>query len=356
MFATERLLDVGTCAATATGMPKNSTLLFLVAAAASGCALAEDTLETANTSSEENVWQWTDDGPITAQTSPYQPGLAPFASRLHMAYRGNDNANIYITRFDGTSWSSATQVPNQLAEYGPALTVFDNRLTMMYHASGQNRLVMTTSTNGTTWSSPVTAGTSIGTSTIRYAPAITVHQGSLYAAYCKQLSSGAEKVHLDRFDGASWSSIVDFAVPVNVDSFNCKHIAIATLPNGRLDIVYTVAYPNPFCSGSDCWRMYEVSGFGTPSSSWIPKLMTMKSKKPPSIVSCGTTTHLVHGGYSTPDEMWWSFWNGSSWSANVKVPDRMSGGGAALGCYQGTRAVMVHNGVAPQLSWSEYGL
>ena len=35
--------------------------------------------------------------------------------------------------------------------------------------------------------------------------------------------------------------------------------------------------------------------------------------------------------------------------------DQTSNGGAGRGCYQGTRALMVHNGGTSQLWWSEFG-
>ena len=64
---------------------------------------------------------------------------------------------------------------------------------------------------------------------------------------------------------------------------------------------------------------------------------------------------MVHGGLSDPGEIWWSFRDGDTWFEDVRVPDQTSDGGAALGCFNGTRTVMVHNGGTTQLWWSEFG-
>src|SRR4029079_3974687 len=101
-------------------------------------------------------------------------------------------------------------------------------------------------------------------------------------------------------------------------------------------------------------HMFEINGIGRPSSSWPVRALTMKSKKPISIVTCSNVTHLVHGGFSNDSEIWWTERSGSHWNADVRVPNQASEGGAALGCLG--RPVMVHNGGYSQLWWSYFGL
>ena len=160
------------------------------------------------------------------------------------------------------------------------------------------------------------------------------------------------------------NNVADYPMPQELgdpDSYECEHVALGVLPNGNLDIVFTASYPNWACTGSDCWRMYEITGSGAPTSAWTSVQMTsMKSKRPPSILTCGNTAHLIHGGYSTPDAMWWSYRDATAWSDNVQMPSRYSVGGGALGCYQGNRAILAHGnantpGTNRQLLWSEYG-
>src|SRR6185369_7151 len=96
--------------------------------------------------------------------------------------------------------------------YGPALAEFDG-LRTVYHARGQNRLVMSTSRDGgATWSAPITAGTPLWNNTLNYAPAVAVHDGGMYVAYC-ETSGSHDRVHVDRFDGANWyvAKIYDLA-------------------------------------------------------------------------------------------------------------------------------------------------
>jgi hypothetical protein len=317
--------------------------------AITACATTEDSLDTSSVDSEASVYQWGDDVQIPNTSSDYQVGLAELGGRLHMIYRAaNDNLVNYQlkwARFTGSSWAAPTTIPNTAADYGPAVAVFNNQLTVAYHAYGQNRFLMTTFVNNA-WTTPVTAGTSVGSSTIRYAPALSVQSNRLFMAYCKD-SSDHDRVQVDRFDGASWTSAATYDIPT---VYHCKHVTIAALPNNRFDVMWDVESDN---TGN--YLVYEATGAGTPSSGVIPHYTSMMSKKPISIVTCNGLTHFVHGGNSTPREIWWTDLEGGSWIGDAKVPNQASEGGAVLGCL-GTRTFMVHNGGTPQLWMSEFGL
>lgn len=318
-------------------------LSILLAFTVVGCVAADDTdPETGTTAQAENVYQWTDDTSIYRNVSAYQPGLAGFGGRVHMVHTFDGGSQLQWSRYNGDGWTDAENLAGQYADYGPALTVYNNRLALLYHVAGQGRFAMSTS-DGHTWTTPITAGVSPGTATFTYAPAAAVHGGVLYMAYCEDAGS-RDVVAIDRYTGTGWARQARWTLDLG---WTCKHVALASLPGGDYDLIWTQA------NGSS-WSMFEVSGDGQPTDLDDPVAMTMKSKKPPSIVTCGTTTHLVHGGYSNPNEIWWSYRVGSTWSTNVKVPDQASSGGAALGCFQDSRAILVHNGGDSILWWSEY--
>jgi hypothetical protein len=330
--------------------------------ASAGCMTpGDDGVETATEEAADSVYQWTDDVQIAGMTSPYQVGLASHGDGLHMVFTG-DNSMLYRSHFTGAGWSTVHAVPNQSAAYGPALADFDGKLTLVYHAKGQNRLLMSTSTDGATWSSPVTAGTSLWNYTLDYAPALAVHRGLLYAAYCENLGT-TQRVQIDRFDGTTWTSAKTYALTIYPNTTNtCKHVALASLPDGRLDVTWTWEgdYRSPDGSSSSVdWYMVNAfaHGAGVTWDSAPSGMGGMKSKKPPSIVTCAGKTHLVHGGYSNPLEIWWTLLDPATgtWNPDVRVPDQASDGGAALGCYGGTRTLMVHDGGYTPLWWSEFG-
>lgn len=321
--------------------------LALFAIAQAGC-LDDEELLLSEVAAAESVWQWTDDIQISATTPKtlVQVGLAPFGSRLHMLATGTPafSGQLHWSWFDGTSWSTRT-LP-QYAEWGPALANFGGRLVGVYHAAGQNRLLMTTSTNASTWSSPVTVGTALGTDTLLYAPALGVYGTTLLLGYCRRTAS-SDQIRIERLDPVTNTST---AVASYSTGGRCKHVNITPLSSNQIEIQW-----NEESGSTGTWYMKRVTGTGMPSSSWLPNTMTMKSRKPNSSVTCDGRTHFVHGGNSTPEQIWWSYRSGADWTTNVQVPNQLSGGGAALGCLNGTRAIMVHNNTFNTVWWSEFG-
>jgi hypothetical protein len=312
--------------------------LLCVAASLAGC-VSED-IELAETESELSVWQWTDDVKIPNQASSYQPGLASFAGRLRKIHTKAGSTQLQISGFDTVLWSTPVNLP-LYADYGPALTVLGSRLATVYHAAGQNRLLMATSIDGVNFSIPVTAGRSLERATLRYAPSIAAKGDLLYAAYCVTDQYG-NHVWIDRmYTTGVWAPVKQFDVPGT-----CKHVALGVENSLTMHLVYT------FETSSSWYLAHSRMSVDTWST---PVVGSMKSKKPPSIVTCNGVTHLVHGGYSNPDEIWWSFLNLGAFVGDAKVPNQASSGGAALGCHANT-AYMVHNGGYSDLWWSEFGL
>lgn len=289
--------------------------------------------------SEATVYAWSDDVPISGQRTDHQVGLARFGTALHMAYNAGGGV-LRWARFDGTSWTTAASMPGSV-DYGPALVAFNNRLYAIYKAQSQNRL-MVTSTTGNTWSTPATAGSTIGSGTILSAPSAVVHGGVLYTGYCTRTPAG-DRVRIDRFDGATWQLVADYEAV-----FRCQNVALASHPDGVFDILFDVV------SGYSGNRyMYEIRGTGAPVPSWQRRFLPMTSAKPMSVVTCNGITHLVHGGNATPREIWWTVRENGEWLGDTRVPNQASYGGSALGCF-GTQTIMVHNGGYPDLWWARY--
>jgi hypothetical protein len=301
-----------------------------------GCAAEVDT---STTSGDISVWQWADDVQIPNQFSVGHVGLAAFGGRVHQLHTIGSTGPLAWSIFNGETWSTEVELA-QHADGVPAMTVFNNRIAAVYKPAGQNRLVMMMS-DGHSWSTPVNAGTTIGTATLVTTPAVAVQAGVLYAAYCVRKSDG-DHLRVDRFS-TEWSMVTE------TDAyFSCRHVALAALPDGRLDLIANT-------EGASSWYMEETMRQPQGTTWSALKILPMKSKKPLSIVTCGNTTHLVHGGYSTPSEIWWTTRDDyGSWHDDVKVPNQASNGGATLGCFQTTRPIMVHNGGSGQLWWSEF--
>jgi hypothetical protein len=310
------------------GMKKLVLALMLA-----GCATDYDTGEVESAST---VYDWSSDVQIAGATSAYQVGLA---SNLMVR---NVNGTLQTSRYSGGTWSSLYPVPSAHADYGPALVVYGGDSYVLYHAQGENRLMMSHGWNAN-WSVPVTAGSTIGSATINYAPAAVVYGSSLYAGYCTRSSTG-DAVRIDRYDGTTWTKVIEYT-----SGLRCKHVTLGVLPDGKLDILAN------FESGfTGTWFMYEWRGTGSPQQWWARGSLSMKSKKPMSIVTCDGVTHLVHGGNSSPNEIWWTVYENGDWVGDTRIPNQASSGGAALGCYYGGPTLMVHNGTDANLWFSTY--
>jgi len=324
-----------------------SNLLIASLLLTTGCLSDEayeldaDDVETSEVESAATVYNWSDDTPISALSSAYQVGLASLGGRVHMVYT-TSYGYLSHARFDGFFWTGASPLPSVArADYGPALVNHGSQLVLVYHARGENRLMMSTS-SGSSWTNPVTVGSTLGGATILNAPAAVSHGGNLYIGYCTRTSAG-DFVRIDRRDGTAWTKIAELNA-----AFRCKHVALASLPDGKLDIIATVESGN-----TGDWYMFEWDGVGEPTSGWQRDMLPMKSKKPVSIATCGGISHLVHGGFSTPREIWWTVREGGSWLGDSRIPNQASEGGSSLACWN-DRTIMVHNGGDSQLWYARY--
>ncbi|BAQ63278.1 Calx-beta domain-containing protein [Geminocystis sp. NIES-3709] len=70
---------------------------------------------------------------IQAQQSPLPPGFAVYNGYLYMAYKGNDNNNIYVQRStNGYNWEDLTELSLTTQEQ-PSLAVFNDTLYLAYN-------------------------------------------------------------------------------------------------------------------------------------------------------------------------------------------------------------------------------
>ena len=289
-----------------------------------------------------SVWQWPDDTAITGKDSTRQVAMAQLGTRLHMIYTTYDSSTstqLKWTRWAGTSWSVPVSV-GLATDSRPALATYNDRLHLVFKPVGQGRLMMAVG-DSSTFGAPVTVGRSLG-SYVPSMPHLLAYGGKLYLSYCATSGSGSV-VNVDRYDGTSWTTLLQQTVATN-DQYRCASALMAPTPDtGEVELIYSVVESgtNTFYY-SAVWRRRLVIGRSS-TIIYSPEPLPMKSRKPLSVVTCNGATHLVHGGYSTETEIWWSFREGGDWVTDAKVPDQWSGAGAALGCYDDTQTLMVHN-------------
>ncbi len=309
-----------------------------------GCVdAADDAPDLGESTDELSVWQWPDDVQVPLQDSTRQVGLSWWNDRLHMVYTDYSSAsstNLKWSRYDGTSWSGELSV-GQNSDSNPTLAPFGDRLQLIYKPVGQNRLMMT-STGGSVWTSPVTIGRSLGSTSIR-SPSALAYNGKLYVAYCAHDSQNRGHVYVDRFDGTQWIAYSSWQISSGGPL--CQSVVMAYMPDTEeIELIYTVVHANGGVPYSAIVRRRGTIGRSV--SVWYsPEVLpSMKSAKPLSVVSCNGETHLTHGGFDgSITEIWWSYRANGNWVNSQRVPNQWSGAGATLGCFDDTETVMVHN-------------
>jgi hypothetical protein len=81
-------------------------------------------------------------GPDGPQTSK-QVGLAPYKTRLYMAFRGKDSGNLWDSSLGAEEWFSETSITDQnkaLTQSGPALALHNDVLVMAFRGNESNNL------------------------------------------------------------------------------------------------------------------------------------------------------------------------------------------------------------------------
>jgi hypothetical protein len=333
--------------------------LFLAASiAASATVAAPGCMTELDLDSESyalSVNDWADDVRIDGMSSAEMPALAFFGNKTYMVHNGSsDHLELYWTRRTESPtrgrWDADRVIPNKRAWGHPALVVF--------REWGTFKLLMSTfRMSDKTWSSPVDVGTANGMRIATPPSAVVVDFGDndptndrLYLAYGRyQGGPGMKRVVVDMFDGSSWTSSGELAAE---GAQSIPDVAIGNT-GSQLHLVWTTA--DDTILGSPIWTMQTREGTAaTNGSTWAPiQRFGWKNKTTTSILSCGGTTHLLHGGYEDANGIYWSYRRNGQWDAGAKVPGQASDGGAALGCANG-QLFMVHNGGTDQLWMSDY--
>jgi hypothetical protein len=190
------------------------------------------------------------------------PALAVFNNRLYMVYVPDESYQMMITSSsDGSTWSKGFPVPNDSTRDTPALAVYNNRLyvafvDMHFHGS-RDTILMIDSFDGTNWSGSSQVSNASVAQYSRTAPALAVYSGHLYIAFVSANSSN--DVLFASYDGTSWSN------DINTGQVTQAGAAITlTVFN---DSLY-MAFPD---NGKNDHLLY-MSGVGT--SIWVPDQYT----------------------------------------------------------------------------------
>jgi hypothetical protein len=129
----------------------------------------------------------------------YGPALAVFNRRLYAAWKGvNGDSRMFWSSFDGTNWSSEQQGVGVGTSHGPALAAFNGRLYAAWKGVAGDSRMFWSSFDGTNWS-PEQKGVGLTS----HGPALAECNGQLYSAW--KGVDGDTRMFWSVFDGKLWS-------------------------------------------------------------------------------------------------------------------------------------------------------
>lgn len=131
-------------------------------------------------------------------------GLTSMGSSLYLA--DNESGTVYVrSSTGGSSWGTASSTGVTSAQRAPAIADLSGTLYVMYADTGTDRdhLKQVTSTNGTSWGSPVDSG-ALSSGSPALATVTSGGTSTLCLAY--QTDSSSSTIHTRAWSGSAWSS------------------------------------------------------------------------------------------------------------------------------------------------------
>lgn len=272
-------------------------------AAETGDAAPDGDAQSTSTAADAlSVFQWSSPlGSLTA-SSDDAPALEAFGNKVHMVYTEAGGTALRHRAFDGLSWSTPYSIANQSSKNRPALAKLTPKggteaLYMVHQGASTNDLWWSRY-NGTYW----TENSNLGFTSYR-APMMASYGGMLHL-FGTYLVDQSECLKEWTYDGKNWVT----APSVGICGFEGMAIAVY---NG----VPTMVLRRPD-NGLAMYRLVN----GRWTGSLIPG---QKSKSAPALAAHGGYLHMTHLGDSS-DNIWWSVYDGTSWSSNVTIPGHTS--------------------------------
>ncbi|MFJ3973347.1 hypothetical protein ACIPYR_35080 [Streptomyces parvus] len=146
---------------------------------------------------------WSQDTPLPAHHSARGPALAVFNGKLHLVHRSGDTSGprmykLWHATFDGTRWSTDTELPHQSATE-PALAVFAGKLHLVHRGGGNDVTLHHATFDGARWS-----GDAAMSALSLEGPGLAVFENKLYCVH-RGYGNGDQDLLFHSYNGTSWS-------------------------------------------------------------------------------------------------------------------------------------------------------
>jgi hypothetical protein len=306
-------------------------------------------------------WMMLVDADLSAVMS-YSPGPVVFTPpgaaepQLYVFYNGpSTNGQLHYSLFNGSGWSQGQIIPTGkssstgIMSFVPSAVVFNGQLYVFYQGGSQDsQLWYNMSADASNWGAQtelIPAGKSSNNDTMSASPSAVVYDGRLWVFYQAGKNS-AELWYNASADGSDWGTQYQLNTSSSGGSIGISYKTgqspSAVVYDGQLYV---------FWSDDDCqlcYNLYNGSSWSGPYAVPITTSYYADMAQTPSAVVYtppGATSPQLYVFYQggTPvakgeylggaQQLWWTSYNGSSWTPNTQVGNYQIAGaptGAAL--------------------------
>lgn len=164
------------------------------------------------------------------------PGAVVFRSKLYLFYKGRGTTQLYMSWYDATRWYGDTPIANQpggidpWSDATPTAAVFDDRLFLVYKGA-RSDVIYLSWFDGATWSGDVKISDQPGGIDPRTndGPDLLVHNNRLTLIYTGR---GSYALYVSWCDGTTWSGDVPVnSQPGRIDPLSGAGIGLSLMPH-----------------------------------------------------------------------------------------------------------------------------
>jgi hypothetical protein len=312
------------------------------------------------------------------------PCVVVYNDELYVFYleSGGGTQLCYVT-FNGASWSAAMQVPSALLTDSPSAVVYNSQLYVFYQGGSNPGTLWYSFFNGDAWSATLEVpGTDMTVS-----PSAVAYNGLIYVAH--QGSGNNGQLWYNAFNGSSWagdhqvSGVSMQGSPATVVSGGQPYVfyeggsgglyllSLFSSSSGAQQVPSEsgAAYPSALPYGSGLFLFYGVGGESDPqiyyniytgNSLWTPPIPgpTLSTaatganpglSQSPSAVLFNNQPYVFYNGGGN---LWYSTFNGSSWSSAAVTGVGLSESPSAA--VYNSQIYVFYQGSGSQSGWLHY--
>jgi hypothetical protein len=241
-----------------------------------------------------------------------RPAFATYRDSLYLLHRGAGDTQIWYMKYDPTlGWGESTSVSNSESACDVAGCEFLGRLHVVHRGAGNDALLWHITYDGSNWSNDVRMA-SMYTSD---GPALAVYDGKLF---CAARGTDGRLWYTYTTDGQNWSSYVPI---YNGSAYTSSGPALCTY-NGALVLVARGTEQDGrlwYATYTNGWSNYQqISVYYLTSAA--PSLCVFRN-----LLFCCTR--------GNEGELWWTSWDGTSWSNYYSAGLQVSEYGPAITSY-----------------------